>query len=210
MTTSLPLSFLTITSPGLDDVKMRWWRDLMPSNACRRKKGEKCLAQSYCLTITSPSSFPTSWAWLMEAEFSTTFTRSCRHPTSVLLNRCFRRPNAQSGANLVWPTIMKLISTCLLRPAITRHAKYCIIKSCKHRTGWYFCLHLPIFILGATVIGVQMQICCPKAVVFQEVMQEADHTIASLADTHAFIHQVVHQVVHLKQLICIVLLLVSK
>ena len=96
------------------------------------KKGEKCLTQSYCLTITSPSSFLTSWAWLMEAESSTTFTRSCRHPTSVLLNRCFRRPNAQSGANLVWPTIMKLISTCLLRPAITRHAKYCIIKLTSH------------------------------------------------------------------------------
>ena len=104
----------------------------MPSKACRRKKGVKNFAQSYCFTITSPSSFPTSWAWLTQAESSTTLTRSSTHPTSVLLKVCLRRPNAQSGANLVWPTIIKLISTCLLRPAITRHAKYCIIKLTSH------------------------------------------------------------------------------
>ena len=56
------------------------------------------------------------------------FARSARQPTFVLLKRCLRSPNAQSGANLVWPTIMKLISTLSFRPAITLHARYCMTK----------------------------------------------------------------------------------
>ena len=66
----------------------------------------------------------------MEADCCTTLTMSSRHPTGVLRNFCLRRPNAQSGANLVWPTSMKLISMCVLRSAMTRHKKYCITNLC--------------------------------------------------------------------------------
>lgn len=73
-----------------------------------------------------PSSLPTSCAVLTVAESFTTFTKSSRHPTDVLLNFCLRSPKAQSGENLVWPTIMKLISMLELRPAKTRQARYCM------------------------------------------------------------------------------------
>ena len=88
------------------------------------------VAQSYCSTSTVPSSLPTSWALLMEADCSTTIAlalaMSSRHPTGVLLNFCFRRLNAQSGENFVWPTSIKLISTLWFRPVITFHSRYCI------------------------------------------------------------------------------------
>ena len=88
------------------------------------------MPQSRCFTMVVPSSRPTSCASLMEADCCTTLTMSSRHPTGVLRNFCLRRPNAQSGANLVWPTSMKLISMCVLRPAMTRHKKYCITNLC--------------------------------------------------------------------------------
>ena len=60
------------------------------------------------------------------ADSHTILARSSRHPTGVRLNFCLRSPNAQSGANLVCPTIIKLISMLWLRPAKTLHARYCI------------------------------------------------------------------------------------
>ena len=50
------------------------------------------------------------------ANCCTTLTMSSRHPTGVLRNFCLRRPKAQSGVILVWPTSMKLISMCMLGP----------------------------------------------------------------------------------------------
>ena len=82
--------------------------------------------QSNWLTMMVPSSIPISWAWLVWADWSTTRTRSSRHPTSVFLNFCFSRPKHQSGANFVWPTSKNDISILLLSPHITRQAKYCM------------------------------------------------------------------------------------
>ena len=71
---------------------------------------------------------------LQVAELLTTLSKSSRHPTFDFLNFCFRSPKHQSGANLVWPTIMNDISIFLLSPDRTLHARYSIMKLLKRPT----------------------------------------------------------------------------
>ena len=67
--------------------------------------------------------------------------KSSRQLTGVTRNRCFRRPNHQSGENLVCPTIMNEISMEQWRPFNTRHMKYCKIKDGRYIDTVFYCHH---------------------------------------------------------------------
>ena len=116
----------TTAIPGRLLANTRWCNDFMPAKAFFLKNVEKYFAQSYYVTITSPFSVPTSWAWFTTADFSTTLAISAKHPILVRRKVCFNKPKHQSGANLVWPTIMNEISIRSFSPVRTRHVRYCI------------------------------------------------------------------------------------
>ena len=129
----LALSF-TKTQPGDAELKRRWCSFLIPVTFL--KWGVKNSCQSYIGTKTCPSADPVGWATLTTTDWLTTSIKSASLPFLVRLYCYFRSPNHQSGLNLVWPGIIKIV-----------------IWSC-----WPVVNHGGILILSTTVIG--MEVCC--------------------------------------------------
>lgn len=89
-----------------------------------RQAGDRCFCHSYAGTKDSPSSLPTSWAWLQAA---LPFATDSMHDTELTtwhLNTCLRRPKHQSGANLVCLATKKLRVMDLWSPVAALHAQY--------------------------------------------------------------------------------------
>ena len=71
---------------------------------------------------------------------------------------------------------------------MTRHARYCITNlTCfvVSRLKLLQCsLNLPVFILSAAIICMQVEVCLAKAMRLKEVVEQADNTVASLTNVH--------------------------
>ena len=58
----------------------------------------------------------------------------------------------------------------------TSHDTPCQILQCS--------LNLPVFILSAAIICMQVEVCLAKAMRLKEVVEQADNTVASLTNVH--------------------------
>ena len=113
--------FFTKHIPGALASKRKWWY-------CSKVVVRRDATASHTLTIDSPRSLPTNWAWFTIALPFTTASMSARLDTAVRRKACFSKPKHQSGANFVWPVTRKCSEIDLCWPVKILQAQYHSMK----------------------------------------------------------------------------------
>ena len=106
------------------------------------------------------------------AEVFTTSAIDCRLPTLILLYWHLRTPKHQSDENFVWPTGRKEGDVA--------------VPMCDY-TPYKLVDHIIVLVLSTTVVGVEVDVFLPKAVMMNEIVQPTDNSVGALAAIPSFV-----------------------
>ena len=117
------LTSFTNTFPGWNRENQKWWSCVIPFSAVFTVFSSKNVLQSYVGTNFVLSSEPTSCGTLTNDDRLVQLAILSKSPILVRRKHCFSRPNDQSGANLVWPTMRKDIFISSCKPVRHHHIR---------------------------------------------------------------------------------------